>query len=155
MYPYLVVYPKTVDDISFITQYAKEYGKKVVARSGGHQYSGKSSGGDDTILVSMDYFNQVKYLGDNVVSVQPCCKLDDVSKEFVNLQLTVPHGECPLVNIGGHTQTGGYGHLLRGFGLIIDYVHDFDIVLADGTLKTVTRPALDSNPTTEKEKLNQ
>ena len=56
---------------------------------------------------------------------------------------TVPHGECPTVGIGGHSQSGGYGHIVRAFGLCIDYIYGFTIVLADGTIKTVNRDSED------------
>jgi len=52
---------------------------------------------------------------------------------------TIPHGECPTVGIGGHSQSGGYGHTVRAFGLAIDYIYGFTIVLADGEIRTVTR----------------
>lgn len=35
---------------------------------------------------------------------------------------SLPHGQCPLVCIGGHGQTGGYGNLLRSFGLNADFI---------------------------------
>lgn len=44
------------------------------------------------------------------------------------------------MNIGGHGQTGGYGYFMRSFGLFIDHIMAFEIVLADGTHKKVTRP---------------
>ena len=53
--------------------------------------------------------------------------------------MTVPHGECPTVGIGGHSQTGGYGHTVRNFGLAIDYVYGFTIVTANGEIRTVNR----------------
>jgi len=56
---------------------------------------------------------------------------------------TIPHGECPKVGIGGHSQTGGYGHISRAFGLAIDYVYGFEIVLATGEIRTVTRDSTD------------
>ena len=59
MSPFLIVYPKTVNDISFVLSYAHSQNKKVVARSGGHQYSGKSSGGNDTIVIDMNNFNKM------------------------------------------------------------------------------------------------
>lgn len=92
MSPFAVLYPENTCDISRVVKYAAEVNKKVVVRSGGHQYSGKSSGGDDTILISMDRFNNLEYLGDNIVSVEPCCKLKDVAKKFANYGITVPHG---------------------------------------------------------------
>jgi FAD/FMN-containing dehydrogenase len=46
-----------------------------------------------------------------------------------------------LVAIGGHVQTGGYGHFLRSYGLALDHVSAFKIYGADGTLVTVSRPA--------------
>lgn len=60
-----------------------------------------------------------------------------VTNRAINNQLTewgfsVPHGECPYVCIGGHAQTGGYGHFARSFGLNGDYVEAFEIVLANG-----------------------
>ena len=52
----------------------------------------------------------------------------------------MPHGECPRVAIGGHAQSGGYGLLLRSYGLALDHVVEFKIYTSDGTLRTVHRP---------------
>ena len=95
----------------------------------------------------MDEFNSFIQISDNVVEVGPKTSLTDLAAEFNRLGITIPHGECPLVNIGGHAQTGGYGHFLRGFGLALDHVMAITIVLADGSIKTVTRPP--ANPTTD------
>ena len=43
-------------------------------------------------------------------------RLVDIATFFSQNHVTIPHGECPTVGIGGHAQTGGYGHLLRSFG---------------------------------------
>lgn len=60
MSPYLVAYPEDKEDISIMLRHAREEKKNVTARSGGHQYSGLSSGGDSTIVLSMNNFNAVK-----------------------------------------------------------------------------------------------
>ena len=59
------------------------------------------------------------------------------SNEF--LGVTVPHGECPTVGIGGHAQSGGVGHIVRNFGYCIDYVYGFTIVTADGSIRSINR----------------
>ena len=153
MSPYMIAYPMDEDDISVIVRFAEKENKHVVARSGGHQYTGKSSGGDDTIVVSMDAFKNWNIDGTSA-TVGPAVRLTILANEFKSKHLTVPHGECPYVAIGGHAQTGGYGHFLRSFGLLLDHVQSFDIILAGGNKQTVTRPVQGVIPVTNKEKQN-
>jgi len=73
--------------------------------------------------------------------VGPGVQLQHMADYFAGANVTIPHGECPMVCIGGHVQTGGYGHLLRSFGLALDYVAEFEIVLANETIRTIVKPA--------------
>lgn len=152
--PLMVAYPLDAADIAAAINYARSKNLHIVARSGGHQYSGKSSGGQKTIVLSMDAFNHLNISG-NIAEVGPAVKLTMLAARFKQAQVTIPHGECPMVAIGGHAQTGGYGHLVRNFGLALDYVEAFDIVLADGSLRTVTRPVNGSLPSSDEEKLDR
>lgn len=111
-----------------------------MARSGGHQYCGLSSGGEDTVVVCMDNFNTISLNADGLVEIGPCVPLKKAVRQFRDWGISLPHGECPLVNIGGHGQTGGYGYFNRCFGLFIDHIQAFDIILANGSKKTVKRP---------------
>lgn len=53
MSPHIICYPKNVEDVKAALLYAIKNNKKVVARSGGHQYSGKSSGDLNTLVIDM------------------------------------------------------------------------------------------------------
>jgi len=141
MTPFMVAYPRDVDDIKSALNFARGKQKHVVARSGGHQYSGLSSGGDGTIVLAMDRFDHLTRVSDNVFDVGPAVPLTKLARFFKGQGVSIPHGECPLVCIGGHAQTGGFGHMLRTFGLTLDCVMAFTIVLADGSVHTVERPA--------------
>ena len=151
MTPFMVAYPLDEADLQAAIRFARAEHKRIVARSGGHQYTGKSSGDLSTIVLSMDEFNQFVDITGNIVEVGPAIRLSELADGFRQRGITIPHGECPLVCIGGHAQTGGFGHLLRSFGLALDHVTAFTIMLADGTVRTVQRPA--GAPVTDDEKL--
>lgn len=151
MTPFMVAYPRDDADIKAAILFARARQKHIVARSGGHQYSGMSSGGDATIVLAMDAFDTFNRVSDTAFDVGPAVPLTTLAANFHDQRITIPHGECPLVCIGGHAQTGGFGHLLRSFGLALDYVKAFTIVLADGTVRTVQRPA--GAPATEDDEL--
>ena len=145
MSPFLIAYPQpNTEDIATAIAFAKANNKRVVARSGGHQYSGLSSGGNDTILLSMDgYRDDIEFeeVDDKIyVTLGVGNRLTDIAETFRSKRVTIPHGECPQVGIGGHVQTGGYGHIIRSYGLALDHVSKFEIVLNDGTTETVERP---------------
>jgi hypothetical protein len=144
MHPCMVAYPRNgTDDIGAAIRYAVKNSKKVQARSGGHQYCGLSSGGMDTILLSMDLYHDIEVSeknGKSYATVGAGALLTDIAAKFNSEGVTIPHGECPRVAIGGHVQSGGYGHLLRSYGLALDHVYQFNVYQADGTLVTVSRP---------------
>ena len=59
MSPYFLAYPTDLEDIRTMIKTAKLLDKKVVVRSGGHQYCGLSSGDQDTMSICMDKFNSI------------------------------------------------------------------------------------------------
>lgn len=135
MTPYAIGYPESTADVEAFATFAIKEGKKVVVRSGGHQYCGLSSGGSGTLLLRMDELNNIyiKKLdtGEVRAHVGPGAHLTRLAKTFNNNGVTIPHGECPQVCIGGHVQTGGFVHTLRSYGLALDHVKSFNIVLAN------------------------
>jgi FAD/FMN-containing dehydrogenase len=144
MRPYLIAVPRRdSDDVAAAIRFAKANKKYLVARSGGHQYSGLSSGDEGTILLSMERFKQleIKTAGAKTVGqVGAGMLLTDLAAEFKGHGVTIPHGECPHVAIGGHAQSGGYGHLIRSYGLALDHVAEFKIYTADGCAPFVAHP---------------
>ncbi|CAM9589143.1 unnamed protein product, partial [Laminaria digitata] len=147
MTPHAIGYPSDAADVEKFVEYAIAQGKKVVVRSGGHQYSGTSSGGSDTMLLSMDLFERLDVDSDPdtgavMANVGPGAHLTNLAATLGEKGVTIPHGECFKVCIGGHVQTGGYGHILRSYGLALDHVKSFDIVLAHSVVesRTIQRP---------------
>jgi FAD/FMN-containing dehydrogenase len=138
MTPRFVAVPEDATDVTLAVTFAAKRGLKVVTRSGGHQYCGLSSGGGDTLLIDMRLFKKVAFSGVSPstgapthVTVGPGVPLKDASKCLRDKGVVIPHGECPLVNLGGHVQTGGIGHQLRSLGATLDWVRSFKMVTRD------------------------
>lgn len=149
MHPRFVVFPLDGPDVACAVSYAASQGLKVVGRSGGHQYCGLSSGGLDTMVVDLRDFERCDVdLAASTATVGAGVALTDLNDAFVAKHVSIPHGECPLVNLGGHVQTGGVGHQLRSLGLALDWVRSFKMVTLDPTgaysEQEFTRPPTDS-----------
>ncbi len=134
MEPSFVAQPVDAKDVVTAVEFAAARGWSVVARSGGHQYCGLSSGGTGTLLLDMARFTRCDVDATNAIAtVGPGIRLRDLSAMLRKNAVTIPHGECPLVNIGGHVQTGGVGHQLRSLGLTLDWVSSFKMVCRTAT----------------------
>jgi len=154
MYPAYFVYPENGEFESILSaiSFGKKMGLHVMGRSGGHQYCGVSSD-SGSIIIDMQEWNTIGNVLDSeniigselalkypkLVTVGVGVSLGDLAKRLLDAHCTIPMGECPSVCVGGHMQTGGWGHLARSNGLFTEYVYGFTIVTAEGIKKVSCR----------------
>lgn len=136
--PLLIVTPTHESHVSAAVVCAKSIGTQLKIRSGGHDYEGISYVSDVPFII-LDLFNfksvDVDIAGESVW-VQSGATLGELyyriwEKSKVH---AFPAGVCPTVGVGGHVTGGGYGNLLRYFGLAVDHVLDAQIVDVNGKL---------------------
>ncbi|KAL8113348.1 hypothetical protein AgCh_020609 [Apium graveolens] len=117
---------------------AKIMGIQLKIRSGGHDYDGISYVSDTTFIV-LDMFN-IRNIDVNIDTetavVEAGATLGELyyriwEKSDVH---GFPAGVCPTVGVGGHLSGGGYGNMLRKFGLSVDNVIDARIVDVNGRI---------------------
>jgi len=150
MYPAYFVYPENREFESIISaiSFGRKTGLHVMGRSGGHQYCGVSSD-NGSVIVDMQEWNTIGDVLDSkhnigsklaskypkMVTVGAGVTLGHLARTLADVQCTIPMGECPSVCVGGHMQSGGWGHLARSNGLFCEYVYGFTIVTAEGLKK--------------------
>jgi hypothetical protein len=142
MEPFAIIYAHDEDDVVRAVNLARDNKIALAVRTGGHQYSGASSTNGPNLQLDMskgfmDFEKDEKEPDLIVVGVSHA--LSDLDKLLGDRGLFVPHGQCSHVHVGGHAQSGGYGQLIRSFGLFADYIMRFQIVLADGQVRWVHR----------------
>jgi len=158
MSPAVIVFVADDNDITMAIEYARANNLGIAVRSGGHQYIGSSSTGGNNIQIDLSgreapdrtttypYSTTYPYRQWSVDTVEGSVTLgaglnvDEVTDISMQHGIFFPHGECCGVHVGGHSQTGGFSVITRTFGVMIDYLLRFDIILPDGTKRTVTRP---------------
>ncbi|OIW00794.1 hypothetical protein TanjilG_18104 [Lupinus angustifolius] len=136
--PLIIVTPLNEHHVQGAVVCAKSIGVKLRIRSGGHDYEGTSYVSKEPFII-LDMFNMRN------VSI-------DVQNEFAVVQsgattgelyyniwkkskvLGFPAGVCVTLGIGGHLSGGGYGSMMRKFGLSIDHVIDARIVDVNGRI---------------------
>lgn len=161
MAPGAVIFVADDDDITMAIQYARENNLGIAVRSGGHQYIGSSSTDGNNIQIDLsgreadDYepnegpglrppTSKYPYrrwsvdTDEGSVTLGAGLNVDDVNAISIQNGIFFPHGECCGVHVGGHSQTGGFSVITPTFGVMIDHLLRFDIILADGTKRTVT-----------------
>ncbi|WOG81642.1 hypothetical protein DCAR_0100793 [Daucus carota subsp. sativus] len=115
---------------------AKKVGVEMKIRSGGHDYDGISYVSKETFII-LDMFN----LRNIDVNVENESAVVGAGATLGELYYRIwekskvhgfPAGVCPTVGVGGHLSGGGYGNMLRKFGLSVDNVVDARIVNAKG-----------------------
>nr|GMD08163.1 berberine bridge enzyme-like 8 [Ipomoea batatas] len=117
---------------------AKEHGLQMKARSGGHDYEGVSYVSDvPFFILDMFNFRAVNVsIEDETAWVEAGATLGEVYYGIANKSNVhgFPAGVCPTVGVGGHISGGGYGNMMRKYGLTVDNVIDAKLIDVNGRL---------------------
>ncbi|KAE8723106.1 FAD-binding and BBE domain-containing protein [Hibiscus syriacus] len=117
---------------------AKRHGLQVRIRSGGHDYEGLSYTSDVPFVI-LDMFN-LKSIDINMKTETAWVQAGATTGELyyrIAEKSNVhgfPSGVCTTLGIGGHFSGGGYGFLMRKYGLSIDNVVDAQLIDANGRI---------------------
>jgi FAD/FMN-containing dehydrogenase len=107
-------------------------------RSGGHDYEGVSYVSEVPFFI-LDMFN-LRSIHIDVESetawVQAGATLGEVYYRIAEKSKAhgFPAGVCPTVGVGGHFSGGGYGNMMRKYGLSVDNIVDAQLVDVNGRL---------------------
>ncbi|KAF7339093.1 FAD-binding PCMH-type domain-containing protein [Mycena venus] len=130
MKPGLIIQPLGKDDIKKAIAFAKAHKKAIAIRTGGHQYSGASSTGQNNIQLD---------LRSTFTSPNDLVYFEKGNKSFVRASVSHSLGDFNAFLGKHHAFTGGYGQLGRSFGLLGDHVFSLEIIDHDGQEKEITR----------------
>nr|XP_043614364.1 berberine bridge enzyme-like 8 [Erigeron canadensis] len=117
---------------------AKKHKLLMKVRSGGHDFEGLSYVAYQPFFI-LDMFNIRSInvsIEDETAWVQAGATLGEVYYRIAEKSSVhgFPAGFCPTVGVGGHISGGGYGNLMRKYGLTVDNVVDAELVDVNGKL---------------------
>ncbi|KAM0019915.1 putative tetrahydroberberine oxidase [Helianthus debilis subsp. tardiflorus] len=135
--PLVIITPATESQVQATVICAKKIGVQIKIRSGGHDYEGISYISSEPNFIILDMFN----FRNIDVSIENETAVVGAGAQLGELYYRIyerskvhgfPAGVCPTVGVGGHLSGGGYGTMLRKYGLSVDHVIDFRIVDSNG-----------------------
>lgn len=136
--PLVIVTPVQESQIQPVIYCAKENGMQIRVRSGGHDYEGLSYASEVPFVI-LDLLNlrEISVDAENKTAwAQAGSTIGELYYRISEKSLTLgfPAGICPTVGVGGHFSGGGYGTLLRKYGLAADNIIDAHMVDVNGRI---------------------
>ncbi|XP_050369629.1 berberine bridge enzyme-like 8 [Argentina anserina] len=136
--PYLIITALHVSHVQQAILCAQKHNLQMKIRSGGHDYEGVSYVAEVPFFI-LDLFN-LRTIDVDITSetawVQAGATLGEVYYRIYEKSKVhgFPAGVCPTVGVGGHFSGGGYGNMMRKYGLSVDNIVDAQIIDVHGRL---------------------
>ncbi|XP_048530660.1 berberine bridge enzyme-like Cyn d 4 [Triticum urartu] len=138
--PLYIITPTNASHVQAAVLCGRRSGLRIRVRSGGHDYEGlsyRSVRAESFAVLDLSSLRAVR------VDAQAATAWVDSGAQLGELYYAIgkasgvlgfPGGLCPTVGVGGHFSGGGFGMLLRKYGMAIDNVIDAVLVDAKGRL---------------------
>ncbi|KAG6642509.1 hypothetical protein I3843_09G140900 [Carya illinoinensis] len=136
--PLVIITPLHVSQIQSAIYCSQKHGLQIRVRSGGHDYEGLSYVSDVPFLIidminlrsiSVDAENGTAWVESGAIIGEVYYRIAEKSIKF-----GFPAGLCPTVGVGGHFSGGGYGTLMRKYGLAADNIIDAQMIDVKGRI---------------------
>jgi FAD/FMN-containing dehydrogenase len=125
-------------DVINAVNFVRDNDMLVSIRGGGHNVGGLGTC-DDGLVIDLSLMKYTRVdTSARTVRVGAGCTWGDVDHATHPFGLAIPAGIISTTGVAGLTLGGGVGHLTRKCGLTIDNLLAADMVLADGSLVTVS-----------------
>ncbi|KAI9126481.1 hypothetical protein K1719_002492 [Acacia pycnantha] len=136
--PYIILTPLQESHVQAAVICAKSSSTRLRIRSGGHDFEGISYTSHEPFIL-LDLFNLRSVTVDiqnEIAVIQAGATLGEVYYKIWEKSKVhgFPSGLCPTVGVGGHFSGGGYGNMLRKYGLSVDHIIDAQIVDISGRI---------------------
>lgn len=136
--PYLIITALHESHIQAAIICARKHDLQMKIRSGGHNNEGVSYVAEVPFFI-LDMFNLRSIeidLESETGWVQAGATLGEVYYRIFEKSKThaFPAGVCPTVGVGGHFSGGGYGNMMRKYGLSVDNIIDAQLVDVNGRI---------------------
>ncbi|RYR64344.1 hypothetical protein Ahy_A03g010472 isoform A [Arachis hypogaea] len=134
--PLVIVTPLQPCHVQATVICSQRHGLQIRIRSGGHDFEGISyvSQVPFVIIDFINYRNIQVDLQDRTAWVQVGATVGELYYSIATKTSTLafPAGVCPTVGVAGQFSGGGYGYLLRKYGLAADNIMDAHIIDVKG-----------------------
>lgn len=141
--PAAIVRATEADDVIAAVNAAREYSLPLSVRSGGHNIAGDAAC-DGGLMLDLSLMNDIRIDPvRQVAHAEPGLTWGELDAEAQTFGLAAIGVDVSSVGIGGVTLGGGFGWLVRSYGLACDTLLSVEIVTADGRLLTASA---DENP---------
>lgn len=129
------------DDVAAAVAWAQREGLPAAIRGGGHSVAGHSVC-DDGVVIDLRLLGGVQLDSESRrVRVGGGATWRSVDAASAAHRLAMPGGTFDTTGVAGLTLGGGIGHLIGLHGLTLDNLLSAEVVLADGSVMTVSQTA--------------
>jgi FAD/FMN-containing dehydrogenase len=129
--PAIVLRPTTPEEVTASLQHARVEGLPLAIRSGGHNALGFGNS-DGGVVLDVSRLDHVELIGGGRVRIGAGSTWGAAASALAEHGLAITAGDTISVGVGGLTQAGGIGWMVRKYGLTIDNVLAAEVVTAAG-----------------------
>jgi FAD/FMN-containing dehydrogenase len=138
--PRAIAFCETSADVGQVVRFAASQGWPVAGRAGRHSFAGYGNAAGGIVADVSRIADVALERRRPVVRVGAGADVLDIYRDLVLAHgRALPVGTCPTVGIAGLTLGGGFGRLMRRYGVTADRLRGATVVLADGRVVRCSR----------------